>query len=108
MDRWKQYGGLAGLLGVSLAAALWGFAATGGSLPYGKRFATSIQRGLQEGSGPLVEFGRGVLVAGPIRNGGLVVEFLALTGLLAAVGVSLYLYVDRYGGLEEKRGARDQ
>nr|ABC70134.1 hypothetical protein [uncultured prokaryote 2E01B] len=69
MDRWKQYGSLGGLFAVCLAAGLWGFTATGGALPWAKRSAKTLQRGMQEGSGALVNLGR---------------------------GVGVYLYVDRY------------
>jgi len=96
MDRWKQYGSLGGLFAVCLAAGLWGFTATGGALPWAKRSAKTLQRGVQEGSGALVDLGRGIVVAGPIRKGGLVTEFAAVTGLLTLVGVGVYLYVDRY------------
>ncbi len=98
MDRWKQYAGLAGVLVVSSVAALWGFRASGGALPYGKRFAKSIQRGLKEGGGSLVDPDRGILIAGPIRNGGMVVEWLALLAVLTLLGIALYVYVDRYDG----------
>lgn len=103
MQRWKQYGGLAGLLAVCFAAGLWGFTATGGALPYAKRFTKALQRGVQEGSGPLIDFGRGIVIAGPIRKGGLVAEFAAIVVLLALVGVGLYVYVDRTGGLDDQQ-----
>ncbi|MEZ3145634.1 cobalamin transport operon protein [Halobaculum sp. MBLA0143] len=96
MDRWKQYGGLAALFGAFLAAGLWGFTATGGALPWAKRSAKALQRGVKDSSGALVDFGRGVVIAGPIRKGGVVMEFFALVALLAVVGVGLYLYADRY------------
>lgn len=95
MDRWKQYGGLLGLLTVCLGAGLWGFRSTGGSLPWAKRSARTLQRGTQEGGGGLVDLGRGVVVAGPIRKGGAMAEFTALVVLLAVVGIGLYLYADR-------------
>ena len=103
MRRWKQYGGLAGLSAICLAAGLWGFTATGGALPYAKRFTKALQRGAQEGTGPLVDFGRGVVVAGPIRKGGLLLEFAALAVALALVGVGLYVYAARYRGIDDQR-----
>ncbi|MDQ2055011.1 cobalamin transport operon protein [Halobellus sp. H-GB7] len=103
MKRWTQYGSLLGLLTVFFAAGLWGFAATGGAVPWAKRSATTLQRGIQEGGGALVDLGRGVVVAGPIRNGGLVVEFLAVAALFALVGVGLYVYADRYRGLDDAK-----
>jgi TRAP-type C4-dicarboxylate transport system permease large subunit len=101
MEWWKQYGGLAGLLAVCFAAGLWGFTSTGGALPWAKRSATALQRGVREGGGALVDLGRGVVVAGPIRKGGATTEFLAVVALLVVFGVGLYVYVDRYGGFED-------
>jgi hypothetical protein len=101
MKRWAQYGSLLGLLAVFFAAGLWGFTATGGSVPWAKRSATTLQRGIQEGGGALVDLGRGIVVAGPIRNGGLIGEFLAVTVLFALVGAGLYVYADRYRGLDD-------
>ena len=101
MQRWKQYGGLAGLFAVFLAAGYWGFTATGGALPWAKRSARTLQRGVQEGGGSLVDFGRGIVVAGPIRKGGLMLEFGAVVAIMAVLGVGLYVYVDRYGGVED-------
>ena len=107
MQRWKQYGGLLGLFVAFLAAGYWGFTATGGALPWAKRSAKALQRGVQEGGGSLVDFGRGIVVAGPIRKGGLMLEFGAIVALLAVLGVGLYVYVDRYGGFEDgERPAR--
>ena len=99
MQRWKQYGGLAGLLAVCFAAGLWGFRSTGGALPWARRSAQTLQRGVQQSGGDLVNFGRGIVVAGPIRKGGMMLEFGGLVVLLAVVGVGLYVYADRYGGL---------
>jgi hypothetical protein len=104
MERWKQYGGLTGLLAVFLAAGLWGFTATGGALPWAKRSARALQEGAQAGRGALVDVGRGVVVAGPIRQGGLLVEYLALVLVLAGIGIGVYVYVDRYGGLDDEKG----
>ena len=101
MQRWKQYGGLATLFAAFLAAGYWGFTATGGALPWAKRSAKALQRGVQEGGGSLVDFGRGIVVAGPIRKGGLMLEFSALVLVLAVLGIGLYVYVDRYGGFED-------
>jgi hypothetical protein len=98
MERWKQYGGLLGLLVAFTGVGLWGFTATGGALPYAKRFSKALQRGTQEGGGPLVDLGRGIVVAGPIRQGGMVLEWLGLLALLTIVGIALYVYVDRTGG----------
>lgn len=99
MERWQQYGGLVGLFAVCLAAGLWGFTATGGALPWAKRSAQALQRGVQEGSGALVNLGRGIVVAGPIRKGGLMLEFAGAVVLLTVLGVGLYVYADRYRGL---------
>ena len=101
MQRWKQYGSLAGLFAAFLAAGYWGFTVTGGALPWAKRSAKALQRGVQEGGGALVDFGRGIVVAGPIRKGGLMLEFGAIVALMAVLGVGLYIYVDRYGGFED-------
>jgi hypothetical protein len=107
MQRWKQYGGLTGLFAAFLAAGYWGFTATGGALPWAKRSAKALQRGVQEGGGSLVDLGRGIVVAGPIRKGGMMLEFVAIVALLVVVGVGLYVYVDRYGGFEDgERPAR--
>ena len=107
MQRWKQYGGLAALFAAFLAAGYWGFTATGGALPWAKRSAKALQRGVQESGGALVDFGRGIVVAGPIRKGGLMLEFGAIVVLMAALGVGLYVYVDRYGGFgDEQRSTR--
>ena len=107
MQRWKQYGGLLGLFAAFLAAGHWGFTATGGALPWAKRSAKSLQRGVQDGGGALVDFGRGIVVAGPIRKGGLMVEFGAIVAIMVVLGVGLYVYVDRYGGFEDgERPAR--
>ena len=107
MQRWKQYGGLLGLFAAFLAAGYWGFTVTGGALPWAKRSAKALQRGVQEGGGSLVDFGRGIVVAGPIRKGGLMLEFGAIVALMAVLGVGLYVYVDRYGGFEDgERPAR--
>lgn len=104
MERWKQYAGLTSVIVVSAVAAVLGFRASGGSVPYAKRFATSIQEGVQSGGGSLVDPARGILLAGPIRNGGMVLEWLALVAALTVAGIALYVYVDRYdgfGGSEE-------
>jgi len=100
MQRWKQYSGLGALFAAFLAAGYWGFTATGGALPWAKRSAKALQRGVQEGGGALVNLGRGIIVAGPIRKGGLMVEFGGLVALLAVSGLGLYVYVDRYGGFD--------
>jgi hypothetical protein len=107
MQRWKQYGGLTALVTAFLAAGYWGFTATGGALPWAKRSAKALQRGVQDGGGSLVDVGRGIVVAGPIRKGGLMLEFGALVLLLVVLGIGLYVYVDRYGGFEDgERPAR--
>ncbi|WP_277543079.1 cobalamin transport operon protein [Haloarcula laminariae] len=107
MQRWKQYGGLAGLFVAFLAAGYWGFTATGGALPWAKRSAQALQRGVQEGGGSLVDFGRGIVVAGPIRKDGMMLEFGAIVLVLVGLGIGLYVYVDRYGGFEDgERPAR--
>ena len=62
---------------------------------------------MQEGGGSLIDFGRGIVVAGPIRKGGLMLEFGALVLMLVVLGIGLYVYVDRYGGFEDgERPAR--
>jgi hypothetical protein len=103
MQRWKQYGGLGGLFAAFLAAGYWGFTATGGAVPWAKRSAKALQRGVQEGGGSLINPGRGILIAGPIRKGGLVIELAGLVALLAVIGLGLYVYVDRYGGFDGDR-----
>jgi len=100
MQHWKQYGGLTALFAAFLAAGYWGFTSTGGALPWAKRSAKALQRGTKEGGGSLVDFGRGIVVAGPIRKGGMMVEFGAIAAFLAVLGFGLYIYVDRYGGLK--------
>ena len=107
MQRWKQYGGLLGLFAAFLAAGYWGFTTTGGALPWAKRSAQALQRGVQESGGALVDFGRGIVVAGPIRKGGMMLEFGAIVALMIGLGIGLYVYVDRYGGFEDgERPAR--
>ncbi len=107
MQRWKQYSGLAGLFVAFSTAGYWGFTATGGALPWAKRSAKALQRGVQDGGGALVDIGRGIVVAGPIRKGGMMLEFGGLVLLLAVIGIGLYVYVDRYGGFEDgERPAR--
>jgi hypothetical protein len=101
MDRWKQYGGLAGLLTAFFAAGLWGFNATGGSLPWAKRSAQTLQRGVERGGGDLVDLGRGIVVAGPIRKGGMMIEFLGVVASLVVVGVGLYVYASRYREVDD-------
>ena len=100
MQRWKQYGGLAGLFAAFLAAGYWGFTTTGGTLPWAKRSAQALQRGVQESGGALVDVSRGIVVAGPIRKGGMMLEFGAIVLLFAVLGLGMYVYVDRYGGFD--------
>jgi hypothetical protein len=95
MEAWRQYGVLAAVLAACTAAGLWGFTTTGGSLPYAKRFARALQEGAREGSGALVDAGRGVVIAGPIRKQGLVGEYAAVVAVLLAVGVTTYAYATR-------------
>jgi len=102
MERWKQYSGLAAVFAVAVAAGLWGFRATGGSLPWAKRSARALQRGIEEGGGSLIDLGRGIIIAGPIRKGGMVLEFAALVVLLVAVGIGLYIYAERYQDTEDE------
>jgi hypothetical protein len=102
MQRWKQYGSLAALFAIAVAAGLWGFRATGGALPWAKRSAQALQRGVKEGGGSLIDLGRGVVIAGPIRKGGLVVEFLGLVVLLVVIGIGLYVYANRYRGPDDR------
>jgi len=105
MDRWKQYGGLAGLFAVCLAAGFWGFTSTGGALPWAKRSAQALQRGARDGGGALIDLGRGILIAGPIRQGGMMLEFLAVVILLAVLGVGLYVYASRYREFDDSERA---
>jgi hypothetical protein len=105
MDRWKQYGGLAGLFAVCLAAGFWGFTSTGGALPWAKRSAQALQRGARDGGGALIELGRGILIAGPIRQGGMMLEFLAIVILLAVLGIGLYVYASRYREFDDSERA---
>lgn len=105
MDRWKQYAGLGGLLISCFAIGLWGFTATGGALPYAKRFTKALQHGSQEGGGSLVALERGIVIAGPIRKGGLVGEFGLIIGLFAIIGIGLYVYVDRYHDIDGRERA---
>lgn len=102
MQRWKQYGSLLVLLAVGFGAGLWGFRATGGAVPWAKRSAAALQRGLQEGGGTLVDVGRGIVIAGPIRQGGLVLEYGALVVLMTAVGIGLYVYAGRASDPDER------
>jgi len=106
MRRRTQYGGLAALFGAFLAAGYWGFTVTGGALPWARRSAQALQRGVREGGGALVDLGRGIVVAGPIRKGGLVAEFGGLVLALAVLGVGLYVYVARDGVEGADRPAR--
>jgi hypothetical protein len=101
MQRWKQYGGLAGVVAVATAVGLWAFGATGGALPWAKRSAKTLQRGLADGGGSLVDLGRGIVIAGPIRKGGLVTEYAAIAGALLVFGLALYVYVDRVRDAED-------
>ncbi|ERG91967.1 MAG: hypothetical protein J07HQW1_02001 [Haloquadratum walsbyi J07HQW1] len=105
MDRWKQYGGLAGLFAVCLAAGFWGFTSTGGALPWAKRSAQALQRGARDGGGALIDLGRGILIAGPIRQGGMMLEFLAVVILLAVLGIGLYVYASRYREFDDSERA---
>jgi hypothetical protein len=107
MDRPKGYGGLAGLFAGCLAAGFWGFTSTGGALPWARRSAQALQRGARAGGGALVDLGRGIVVAGPIRKGGLMLEFAGVVVLLAVLGIGLYAYASRYRGLDDaERAAR--
>lgn len=101
MGRWRQYGGFLGLTACCLAAGFWGFTATGGALPWAKRSARALQRGVDAGGGSVVDLGRGVVVAGSIRKGGLLTEFVALAAALAVLGVLLYVYATRYRTLDD-------
>ncbi|MBZ6497192.1 hypothetical protein KWG76_20135 [Haloterrigena longa] len=96
---------MATLFAAFLAAGYWGFTATGGALPWAKRSAKALQRGVQDGGGGLVDFGRGIVVAGPIRKGGMMLEFGAIVAFMVLLGLGLYVYVDRYGGFEDEERA---
>ncbi len=106
MERWKQYGSLVALVSAGFLAGVWGFTTTGGALPWAKRSAKALQRGAREGGGSLVDLGRGIVVAGPIRKGGLVVEFVGIALALAVLGVGLYVYADRYADGADTDGSR--
>lgn len=101
MDRRIQYGSLLGLLAVFGVAGLWGFTATGGAVPWAKRSATTLQRGAEAGGGALVDLSRGILVAGPIRKGGFLAEFVGIVAIFALVGIGLYLYAGRRTELDD-------
>jgi len=101
MGRRRGYGVLSALLAGCLGVGLWGFRVTGGALPYAKRFALVFRRGTETGGGPLVDLARGVVVAGPIRKGGLVAEYVGVVLLLALLGVGLYVYVEHNPDAEE-------
>ena len=103
MQGWRQYGALAAVLAACGAAGLWGFTNTGGALPYAKRFAGALQEGAREGSGALVDAGRGVVVAGPIRKQGLVGEYVAVVAALLVVGVATYAYATRRASDQPRR-----
>lgn len=98
MERWKQYLALATLAGGSLLAGWIGFRATGGGLPWAKRAESALLSGLQNGGGSLVDITRGVIIAGPIRQQGLVLAYVGLSLAFVAVGVWLYY---RYGRRRE-------
>ena len=100
MHRWKQYGSMAAVFSAFLAVGYWGFTATGGAVPWAKRASQALQRGVQESGGSLVNLGRGIVVAGPIRKGGLMLEFGGIVLAFVLLGLGLYVYVDRYDGFE--------
>ena len=107
MQRWKQYGSMAAVFSTFLAVGYWGFTATGGAVPWAKRASQTLQRGVQDGGGTLVNLGRGIVVAGPIRKGGLLLEFGGIVLASALLGLGLYVYVDRYGGFgDDERPTR--
>lgn len=102
MNARRQYAlTLAAAVTFAIAGVL-GFRATGGALPYAKRFHKVVTGGGTTGTGPLVQPGRapgesvfGVVLAGPIRKGGLVGEFVGLLAVLAVAGVVGYWYATR-------------
>jgi len=100
MDRWKQYASMAAVFSAFLTVGYWGFTATGGAVPWAKRASQALQRGVQESGGSLVNLGRGIVVAGPIRKGGLMLEFGGIVFAFVLFGLGLYIYVDRYDGFE--------
>jgi len=102
MDRWKQYLALVGLVGGSLTAGWLGFRATGGGLPWAKRAESALLGGLQNSGGSLVDITRGIIIAGPIRQQGLVFAYIGLFLVFAIVGVWLYY---RYGRQRESSTA---
>lgn len=87
MQRWKHTG--AGVFAVCLAASLWGFLRPV-ARSWAERSTQALQRGVQQGGGALVDLGRGI-VAGPIRKGGTMLEFLGTVVLLAGLGAVLYV-----------------
>ena len=92
MNRFGQYVLAVTLLGFAGALSYLGFVYTGGAVPWGRRFSAVMERGLEAGTGPLLQTGRGgfggFLLAGPLRDdvGGFLVVLLFL------VGASLGLY----------------
>ena len=66
MRTWKQYGVLAAVLVGGAAASVYGFFATGGAMPMGKRFGAIVEGGATSGGGPLVNLGRGVVTPEPV------------------------------------------
>ncbi len=102
MERWKQYLALVTLAGGSLVAGWFGFRATGGGLPWAKRAESALLGGLQSGGGSLVDITRGIIIAGPIRQQGLVLVYVGLFLIFALIGVWLYY---RYGRQRESSTA---
>ncbi|MFW6384226.1 MAG: cobalamin transport operon protein [Halodesulfurarchaeum sp.] len=97
MRRDFQYLVVLGAMGIAGLLALLGFAHTGGAVPWGERFATVMQGGVEAGSGPLLQTGRGgvggFLLAGPLRDE--VGPFLLLVLVLVAASVGLYWWSSR-------------
>jgi hypothetical protein len=98
----SQYATYLATLGAFAAVGYLGFQATGGALPYGKKFHAVVDGAVATGGDSLVQFGRapgdsvfGVVLAGPIRRGGLVAEFLVIVAVLALAGVGFYWYATR-------------
>lgn len=95
MEAWKQYGLLAAVLVAGLAASVYGFFATGGAMPMGKRFGAIVEGGATSGGGPLVDLGRGIVTPEPVN---VMSEFVPILVACAVLGVIFFAYVTRRQG----------
>lgn len=98
MKRTRQYLLTGGVIAVALAVGYLGFQASGGAVPWGKRFAAVVSGGASGGDG-IFQFGRGGLggfvLAGPLRDS--VGSFVGIVALLVVGSVGLYWYSDHTG-----------